>query len=253
MDYNTLTDDDKAWLTRINDIINTVMAQKRPKFTRFCNPRLLLMFERFIKVPATVNFALWGGYQASERKIIGFFPEFAEPDLTLFPMCVLNITNAPDKSHRDFLGSILNLGIDRDTIGDIIITPDGANVLISDTVAEFVYLNLEKVANRRVHSCTGSLLELSIPERSFDEIKGSVSSLRLDCIVGLLARVSRSGAIALVEKEHVFVNHHAEQSPSFKVIVGDVIAIRGYGKACLAEVHGETKKGRIRITLNKYI
>jgi len=89
--------------------------------------------------------------------------------------------------------------------------------------------------------------------KQFMPIGGTVSSLRLDCVLGLLTGVSRSGADELIKKEMVSLNHSVCTRGSVTVAEGDVISVRRFGRAEVSEILGETKKGRIRMTLKKYI
>ena len=89
--------------------------------------------------------------------------------------------------------------------------------------------------------------------QKYQDISGTVASLRLDCVVGLAAHLSREKAAALIRADKVEINHFPVSSVSRELRGGDVLSIRGFGRFVLSEINGETKKGRIHIELKKYI
>jgi RNA-binding protein YlmH len=89
--------------------------------------------------------------------------------------------------------------------------------------------------------------------QKYQEISGTVASLRLDCVVGLAARISREKAAALIRTDRAEVNHLPVSSVSHELRGGDILSIRGYGRFVLSEINGYTKKDRIHIILKKYI
>jgi len=251
MNYNSLTKEDKEWLSRTEDLSAAAETRKIPKFTKFCDERLLYLFNECAPKSYT-NQMIWGGFSESERAVIGFFPDFTEPDSSLFPTSLLKISGAADCTHRDFLGSILGLGINRDMIGDILICDNNCFVFVYDTIKDFILLNLNKVANKRVSVTEENDISL-LPTKKFEEICGTVSSIRLDCIVSLFTHKSRSDSQGLISAELVFVNHAVCTNSSMRPKEGDVISVRKFGKMRLLSIGGETKKGRIKITINKYV
>ena len=252
MSYNSYTQDDKKWLSRIEDLSDASAAQKTPKFTKFCDERLLYVFNERAPKSKDCRILIWGGFEESERAVIGFFPDFIEPDSSMFPISLLKITGASGLSHRDFLGSLLGLGINRDMIGDILVSEDLCYVFVYDTIKDFVLLNLIKVASKHVSVCEEDSIS-ALPPKKYEELRGTVSSVRLDCVVSLLARKSRSDTQNLISSERVFLNHSVCTSSSAKLKENDVISVRGFGKARLVAICEETRKGRIRIILNKYV
>lgn len=252
MNYNMLNQEDKEWLFRIEDLSCAANLRKTPKFTKFCDERLLYLFSYLSQKSAYEGVMVWGGFPQSERAVIGFFPDYLEPDSSYFPVSLIKITGAFGCTHRDFLGSLLGLGISRDMIGDILISDDASFVFVYDTVKDYILLNLTKVARLNVSVSEENDI-CNLPQRKFEEVFGTVSSVRLDCIVGLFIHKSRSDVQSLISSERVFVNHSVCTSSSKKLKEGDVISVRKHGKARIKSIGGETKKGRIRITLNKYV
>ncbi len=252
MNYNLLTKEDKEWLSRLEDLSELALTRKTPKFTKFCDERLLYIFNDYVKKQDFAPCMVWGGFPDADRGVIGFFPDFIEADSSFFPLSLIKVSKASGCSHRDFLGSLLGLGIAREMIGDILISDSDAFIFIYDTVKDYVMLSLTKVASKSV-TVTEEENFSDLPQKKFEEIFGTVSSVRLDSVVSLFARKSRSDSQSLIGAERVFVNHSVCTSASLRPKEGDIISVRGFGKMRISSIGSETKKGRIRITISKYV
>ena len=252
MNCSLITQEDKEWLSYIEDLSDAAIRRKTPKFTKFCDERTLFLFNEYAKKAGYAGNLVWGGYPDSDRAVIGFFPDYLDPDSSLFPLSLIKVSGASSCSHRDFLGSLLGLGISRDTIGDILISDSDAFIFVYDTVKDYVMLNLTKVASHRVTLKEEENICI-LPQKKFEEIQGTVSSVRLDSIVSLFTRKSRADSQSLISAERVFVNYSVSASASFRLKEGDIISVRGFGKMRLSLIGGETKKGRIKITISKYV
>ena len=190
---------------------------------------------------------LFGGFDGAERQMVAFVPDFEEPS---FPICAVKISSPMIKSlsHRDFLGSILGLGIKREKCGDIIIGDKEAYVIVADEISSYVLSSLEKVGRVGVRCEIVSLSKIDVPERSFKPVTGTVSSLRLDAVISLFSGKGRSKASELIAGGLVFVNGIQTMKNDFHLKDGDIVALRGKGKATLS-VGGTSKKDRLFITL----
>ena len=191
---------------------------------------------------------LFGGFDDAERKMVAFVPEDITPE---FPISVVRFSSSRISalSHRDFLGSILGLGIKREKCGDIIIKEDEAYAFFSDEIASYVANNITKIGREGVRAAVTELSQISLPEKTFREVKGTVSSLRLDAVVTLFSGKGRSKSSELISGGLVFVNGVLITKSDFHLKDGDVISLRGKGKATLS-VGGTSKKDRTFITLN---
>lgn len=193
---------------------------------------------------------LFGGYEDAERKMVGFIPEYEEED---FPISVLSLSSPRIKnlSHRDFLGSIMGLGIKREKCGDIIMNDTSCQILLHRDIADFVCSSLDKVGREGVKAQLIELCDLSVPERKFTAVSGTVASLRLDAIISLFAGKGRSKSSELILGGLVFVNGIAASKCDMHLSDKDTVSVRGIGRATLS-VGGHSKKDRIFITLNKF-
>ncbi|MEG1996622.1 MAG: YlmH/Sll1252 family protein, partial [Oscillospiraceae bacterium] len=182
------------------------------------------------------------------------FPEFIKPQEQLFPIKALKIKYSKnyELNHRDFLGSLMALQIKREVIGDIVVSEDCAVVFVREDIAQFIITNLKKIGNVgvSVDYCDGTQV---VKKQEFTQIKGTVSSMRLDCIVSLLMNKSRTNAVSAINARMVKVNANECENVSFTVKEHDVIAIKGYGKFIVKEEITKTKKGKLFISVDKYL
>ncbi len=215
---------------------------------------------------------LWGGYEGAERRSLLILPDYVEGILpregresALFDFCTeereesvttLKIEGSGYRSlsHRDYLGAILNLGLERDALGDLCVQDDRSAVLFcSATVARFLCEHLERVANDAV-KC--SLYEVDggfTDGKSYRPIADTVASERLDCVVAALCKVSREEAQRLVRTGLVTVEYEIEENTARVLEPPVEIAVRGYGKYILREFDGETRKGRLRLRADQLV
>lgn len=197
------------------------------------------------------GFSLYGGFEDAERKIavFGNSDEFGyEPKPPVVLLCISPLSQkfSDDLTHRDFLGSIMGLGIKRETLGDIIITQNRGYLFCLESIAEYIKDNLTGVRRTSV-SCElcESLPEDALPKP--EEKLVIVSSLRLDALISGVYDISRSKSAALIEGEKVFINSKLTSSTSKTIEEGDTVSVRGYGRFRFTGILGGTKKGKNRI------
>ena len=201
--------------------------------------------------------AAYGGYESASRVMI----RFGDPD-TLgykepFPITILHISPRMEKfadslTHRDFLGAILNLGIDRRVIGDILIDGKAAYVMCESRMAEYVLEKLTRVKHTSVNVKTVD----TIPDDAGPKAVGQnvqVSSNRIDAVVAQVYHFSRSQAQELLQGGQVFMNGREVQNASVQLRENDAVSVRHHGKFRFAGVAGETKKGNLRIRIERYV
>lgn len=202
------------------------------------------------------GYSLQGGYPDAERKIACFGDEKdicypPQPPITIICIEPLSAKFSDDLTHRDFLGSLIGLGIKRETLGDIIIKDNVGYLFCLDSISKFIIDNLTKVKHTSVYCsvCT------ELPENIFPEPTEKtiiVASLRLDSIVSAVYNISRSKSSALIDGEKVFVNGKLTVSPSKNIEINDIISVRGCGRFRCTEILGDTRKGRTRISCEVY-
>ena len=208
---------------------------------------------------AGVRTFMYGGYDEAERRMLVCVPRdipMDDEEAVEGLLRVLRVklpTISRELSHRDYLGSLLGLGIDRRLTGDILVRPDGADIFIVPGIEEFLLKELHRIGSVEVKTEAVPVEELIVPEARVEFIKDSLSSVRLDSVVSSAFRISRGKAAEAVRKGLVSVDHAECIKPDAAVHEGASIVLKGKGKAVLEETGGESRKGRIRIVIKRYI
>ena len=208
---------------------------------------------------AGVRTFMYGGYDEAERRMMVCVPkdlpvsdeEAVDGLLRVIRVKVPAISR--ELCHRDYLGSLLGLGIERRLTGDILVRPDGADIIILPGIEEFLLKELHRIGSVEVKTEGVPVEELIVPEARVEYIKDSVSSARLDSIVSSAFRLSRGKAAEAIRRGLVSVDHAECLKPDAAVHEGAVLVLKGKGKAVLEKTGGESRKGRIRIVIKRYI
>lgn len=216
----------------------------------FCSPNIWSFFKNYCE---SNNFKIDtnGIFEEAERRIISFNNIY---DIK-YPMEVLEIKNKSNFSklkHKDYLGAILSLGIDRNKVGDVVVKEDKAYVPVMNDISGYILNNLSSIGKSPVEINLLYNME-DLPSIDFEEISINVQSLRLDSVIAKLTNVSRSKAIELLDSSKVLVNYVKSKDKSQELIKGTRLTIRGNGKYIIGDIIGETRSGKQRIIIKKYI
>lgn len=247
--------EEELFSKRLIELSNLAYKKGMPCYTDFLNLNELNIYHTVKHKLAPVHVNIWGGFEHAERKIICFCDTNDSPE---FPIKIIKIEPVHPKykdmlSHRDYLGAVLNLGMERSKVGDIIVEEEGNAYLFCNTImAALILEQLEKIKHTMVTCSLVSDIEFNY-EPKFKEITKSVSSIRLDTILSAAYHTSRSSLTSLISGKKVFVNGKLIESNSFFMKEDDVISVRGYGKFIYKGINSQTKKGRYSITILKYI
>lgn len=225
-------------------------------YSDFLNLNEMNIFLSLIKELPNIHYELYGGYEEAERRMICFYskdsydqPEFKIQCLKIRPR---NQKFSDNLTHRDFLGAILNLGVDRSKIGDILVNENEGYLFVDSKISNFIVENLIRVKHTTIECSFTDSSEVHI-KPNFKEITGTVSSLRLDAVLSVAFKTSRSSLINYIAAGKVFVNSKLIESNSYVLKENDVVSVRGMGKFIYKEMTNQTKKGRYYITLQKYV
>ncbi|MGN1187529.1 MAG: RNA-binding protein [Lachnospiraceae bacterium] len=240
---------------RLSDLANTCYNRNIPVFSAYLNLNEQNILHEVQKSFPPISIKTEGGYFLSERRIAVFLPD-AEWQCDL-PIKLLKISPADKRflntlTHRDYLGALMNLGIERSLLGDIVISDNSAYVFCLDRIASFIIDNLTKVRNDFVRCDICDELPYDF-EPSYKEITGSVASLRLDAVISLAFNESRSHSTGYIENALVFVNGRLITTNAYNLKDGDIVSVRGHGRFRYMYTKSETKKGRYMVVLNLYI
>ena len=205
---------------------------------------------------AGFSFLLTGGYENAERKILaaGREEEAGPPDP---PVCVIEAAPKSEKfaeelTHRDYLGAILGLGIDRSLIGDILVRDRRAWFFCLASAAEMLASSLTQVRRTAV---TASVVPGDVPELQprYAPVRLNVASERLDAVTAAFANFSRGQTDKLFAAGKVFVNGRMTMDRSTRLKEGDILSVRGTGKAVYDGIEYETRKNRYQVRLRKLV
>ena len=245
------SDDDKQLIAQLNDGIDLCLTRQKPYFMPFMSERKQALLLSELKKAYFDNYLFFGGYGDSERKMLGLF--FDEPSESSFPISAVEFSfRKCDKlTHRDFLGSLMSLGIERETVGHILVEDGRAVVFVKTELSDYVKSQISKVGRIGVKVADADLSKL--PQgRGFEEKTYIVSSLRLDNIVAAVCKLSREKTRTVIMSDSACVNFEETKNVSLNLKENDVFTIRGKGKFVLKSILGTTGKGRIRISVIHY-
>ncbi len=199
----------------------------------------------------------FGGTEDAERRMLGFAPSYLSFTEEDFPIAALRVTKnqkfgQKDLNHRDYLGSILGLGIDRSKVGDILVSEKETVCFVEKEIASYIMTNLERVSKTPVTVEEIPLRAVEV-QRNLETHRMTVASLRLDAVAGGALHVSRGNMQGLIAGEKANVNWNTITNPSFLLKEGDVVSVRGYGRFRVLEIGGRTKKDRIGLEIGLYV
>lgn len=244
----------KLLISKALDAVRISKDRNIPKFVGFLSPG-----EASAVLSATINEKcanFYGGYDTAERTVFGVLPDYLEGSLEAFPIKPIKIEFNKNftLTHRDILGAFMSCGVSRSSVGDILIFEGYAIVFVLDEIANYFVNQIDKIKNVGVKlSITENLGQEISKNEKFSEFKFTVSSPRLDAIVSGLTGQSRMASERLVLDGLVFVNSFLVSKVTKKVLDGDVITVRGFGKFIVNANGSLSKKGREIISAKKYI
>ena len=248
--------EDKVLLAKVWDKIQAGIRRDIPASTCFLSPRELEMTRYlFGDLPGLHSF---GGYEDAERKMLVYLPEYLEDTYLMeedSPVVCLRATyyEADTLSHRDFLGALMGAGIARETVGDICVGSGSCDFFVTAEIAPYVAQNFLSAGRTKLSIQQIPLTAVSVPEPEVKEIRDTLASLRLDSVISSGFRIGRSLAAQYVTAGKAAIDGLPCEKPDKPVAEGCKVSVRGLGKIKLATVGGQTKKGRISVTIHRYV
>lgn len=243
-----ITDDNQILNMRnLLDKIENVLKNHVVETTNFCDPYEKRLSTSILNRFLDISYTTEGGITKAEREIIIIYPDYMYIDNTEDYITSLAIEgNFHKLNHKDFLGALLGLGINRDTIGDILIHNDLVQVVVKKEVGEYILYNLKKVGRQNVKVKEIRKRDLKPSKLDFEEKYVTLSSNRIDSLISSAYNLSRNDSSALINSEKVKLNWEPINKNSVEVFEGDVISVRGYGRFTIDSFEGISKKGRIK-------
>lgn len=250
-----MTSEQMKFIRRIRELEEISFRDSRFLFTDFLTPAeyadVLSLGEAACGVQAD------GGYEGAERVIVRFGnPEefgYEEP----FPIRVLRVSPLQEKyadalTHRDCLGALLHLGIERKVLGDILVDGLTAYVFCREQMAEFICDNLTRVKHTTVRCAQAERIPDSLQPKPHSRTV-QVSSVRIDAVIAHVYNLSRSQAQDLFRSQRVFVNGRLQENLTYEPAQGDMISVRGCGRFSYEGEERVTRKGKHSVLIGQYI
>ncbi|MBQ8537708.1 MAG: hypothetical protein IJ461_09945 [Clostridia bacterium] len=243
--------EDEQLKNRLEELALRSARRGRPMTTAFLTPPEAQLAQGIAR-KAGVEALFSAGYPGGERQLCCFCPQGEEAQ---FPIRCARITWPPKAqapTHRDLLGALMALGMDRAMMGDLLVWPDQGLIFGLPQLFRTAVDGLSQAGNTQV---TLTLLE-EVPEiqppADFEEVRDTVASLRLDNILASGMGTSRGKTLDWIAQGRVMVNHEPVQHADCRLRPGDLISIRGFGRLKIVQVGQPTRKDRLPIILHRF-
>lgn len=257
--------EDEVLFSHASDLKMQCADESVVQSTAFLDPRqrtLLLALEK--SQSEYVKTFYYGGHEEAQRLCAVFVPRFYEekdafeffsayPEFDPISLLRLEKDRFTLLSHRDYLGALMGLGLRREMLGDIVTDDGGCFLFCLSSVKRFIVENLKSAGRATIAVKEVEKSAFVQNGEQTQDVFFSVASLRLDAVCGCAFSLSRGRAQQAAQSGLVFVNGLQTLKCDKKLSAGDKIVLRGKGKAVLLEIKGESKKGRIHITIRKYL
>lgn len=244
--------DENLLFTKALNRLFSCMEKGSSTFTDFLDPEKILTYMAKLRGRYPVCIDSFGGYDGCERQIIGF--SASELLYEHFPVAVVFIrynSKFASPEHKDFLGALCGLGIDRSKMGDILLETGKAVAFVHEDICDYICANLERVGNTKVRAERGNPTEITIGTEKKKESRIVIPSMRLDAVISAAYHLSRSKSAAVIAGEKAQVNWNVVSEPSKTVKEGDVITLRGSGRIWIERIDGSTKKGKLAVWIKQ--
>lgn len=247
-------DQDKNYISGLYEDIELCRNIEVPIYTKeFVTPDIYMKLkssENKLGVRVHGN----GVFEDCERRMVKFFMH--QEEAKAYELEVLKVTNKSkfkELGHRDYLGSIMGLGIKRNLFGDLVVEDNRCYIVVAASVSNYILDNLSQIGNC---PCTVEIFDKErdeLPKINFSEKAIIATSLRLDNVVPGICNISRGKGTEIINGGAVLLNYQICDRKDKIVEINDTITIRGFGKFKIKSIIGETGKGRIKLLVGKYI
>lgn len=250
------TQEERILLTQIAQKAETCREKCYLTYTKFLDMHEAALADRLLRSLGEHGI-FWGGYEQAERRILFFVPDWMDAMPTEGEDCPITaircLRSKNDAlTHRDYLGSLMGLGLRRDGIGDILVSSHGADILVFKDIAPYLLMHYSQAGRKHLQTEEISLTDLVTPEEKITMLRDTVASMRLDAVTASLFRMSRAKAADAIRAGKVFVNQQECIRTDKEIAPHDRITLRGTGRGEVEEILGESKKGRIVLSLKRF-
>lgn len=241
---------------RLKELADKAWQNNTYTFTGFLGLSDLSCYYEMERELSFVPVTVFGGYEDAERVMLRFGSAELFGYEEAFPVVCLKISPlmqkfADDLCHRDFLGALMNLGIERSTLGDIIVKDNEGYLFCLETIAPYITENMDKVRHTQV--LCEKTAEIPIQrEEDLTELRIQIASERVDGVISKVYRLSRSEGAALFRQKKIFVNGRLCENSGRMLKPRDKVSVRGYGKFIYTQVQGVSRKGKLNAAVLVY-
>lgn len=255
-------EDDKLLVAKLLDKIEFVNSKNRIECTDFLDMRQKQLLEKILKDMKIENYVAFGGYETAERTLIIIYPEKLEEVFkkenfdynSIFGSIRIILPNELKGmySHRDYLGAIIKIGMKREKVGDIIVSKDGADIIVLKETEKYMKDGLKELTRfSKAELESIKIEELNIEEPKIQILNIIIPSMRMDSVVSEVIRTSRAKATGIIKEERVFVNHELVTKVSKELKENDLITVRGKGRFKIGRILNQTKKGNLVVEVSR--
>ena len=256
LDKRASTAEERVTLARILDLAERSYRRSQPEHSSFLSPAEQAAAEEVLRMYGGGEHSFSGGFDGAERAVCLFMPDWMDAaDAENEAICAVEavLPRGAEAGHRDVLGSLMGLGLKRETVGDMIPGEGRVQAVILRSALGIVLSQWESIGRYSIEPREIPLADLCVKLPETREITATVQSLRLDSVLACGFSISRSKAAELIAAGRVSVGHRECAKADAQVSEGAVLSCRGLGKCVLSEVSGTSRKGRTVIKMHRYI
>lgn len=253
--YDFIKDDEtKNTVKKIADKALYVNKNYMTAITEFINPHIAEICIPVIK-NYSIEFEIFPSYENCERKVFILYPEQSETDENdyLTGIRVNNKSKFKKLSHKDYLGALMSLGIDRNKTGDIYVYDDYADIIVHSDIADYIIYNMDKIGHNKIEAEKVKLSQVNFKEQEHEIVNIISSSMRIDNIVKHLTNSSREKAAIIIKSGNVKNNFIPEDRVSVELKEGDLLSISKVGRFKIYKITGTTKSGKLKVQIKHYV
>jgi len=250
-----LLNDDRDSLVKVLNIIERAIKHYSIEYSSFLSPSISVLINDFV-IDSNFLITYFGGIKSAERTIVIIRPNYESIGYDELPIMAIEIKYSEkfaNISHRDVLGSLMALGIKRETIGDIYVHEGFCHILIKKSIFEYLILNFKKIGRNPISIKEIKFGKIEYKDLDYSLINTTVGSNRLDSIISKGFNIDRNSSKKKIKMLMVKVNHKVVENAHLSLNENDLISVKGEGRIILFKINGNTKKDRLKIVIKKII
>lgn len=246
--------DEQPFIESVAGWIRETEDRYSPKLTDFLDPRQRFIVQAIAGSAQEISTSSSGKFEEAERMRMYIHPPYFEPSIEDFSITIFELSY-PSKfltlEHRDVLGALMSIGVDRSKFGDIRLEGEKIQFAIASEMADYVRANLTSIGKAKVHVTETEPEAYLLYTEEWSEELHIISSMRLDTVLSSVLNISRQKASMLIHAGRVKVNWTVREQPAFELQESDILSVRGYGRMKIMMIEGRTKKDKIRLQIGR--